>query len=64
MINGGRPRLLPACCPPWPARSRSTVRVPERLRLRPSSCPLTWSFPLICTIWSALTQRPVGPRSP
>jgi integrase/recombinase XerD len=31
---------------------------PERLRLRPSSCPLTWSFPLAFTILSALTQGP------
>ncbi len=29
-----------------------------RLRLRPSSSPLTWSFPLAFTILSALTQGP------
>jgi hypothetical protein len=32
--------------------------LPERLRLRPSSSLLTWSFPLAYAILSMLTQGP------
>jgi hypothetical protein len=39
-------------------RSRSTAALPERLRLRPSSYALRWSFLLAFTILSALTQGP------
>ena len=34
------------------------AQILARRRLRPSSCPLTWSFPLTFTISSALTQGP------
>jgi hypothetical protein len=33
-------------------------RLPERLRLGPPSCPLTWSFPLSYMILSTLTLGP------
>ena len=37
---------------------RFYTEVPERLRLRPSSCSLTWSFPFAYAILSMLTQGP------
>ena len=37
---------------------KAKTKLPERLRLRPSSSLLTWSFPLVYAILSMLTQGP------
>jgi hypothetical protein len=53
-------RWLLMAFPAWLRGTELSVlrSLPERLRLRPSSSLLTWSFPLAYAILSMLTQGP------